>query len=298
MARGRNVALGVIIGVFLLLFLVFFIVGIVGMMGSERETTWAGFGDKIAVVEIRGEIIESQETVRQLKHFAEDGSVKGILLRVNSPGGVVSPAQEIYDEIKRIREETGKPVVVSMGSMAASGAYYISCGADYIFANPGTLTGSIGVILQYPIVKELIDKIGVQYQTIKSGPVKDAGSPFREPSKQDSIMLHSAINSIYEQFVNIVAEDRSLELEQVRKLADGSIYTGLQARDLGLVDSLGSMQAALRFLADKSGITGDIRVIRPKPKRERNLFDLLGSIKEKYIDADLGGGPQLMYLYR
>jgi protease-4 len=298
LASSRNVILGVIIGVFLLLFLVFFIIGIVGMISSERETTWAGFGDKVAVVEIRGEIIESQETVRQLRDFADNGSVKGILVRINSPGGVVSPAQEIYNEIKRIRSETGKPVVISMGSLAASGAYYISCGGDYIFANPGTLTGSIGVILQYPVVKELFNKLGIQYETIKSGPVKDAGSPFREPSKQDSLMLQAAINDIYEQFVDVVATARGLDHEQVRKLADGSVYTGHQALELGLIDTLGGMQDALRYLAEESGITGEIRVIRPKPKRERSIFDLLGSIKEKYIDADLGGGPQLMYLYK
>lgn len=298
MASSRNVILGVIIGVFLLLFLVFFIIGIVGMIGSERETTWAGFGDKIAVVEIKGEIIESQETVRQLRNFSKDGSVKGILVRINSPGGVVSPSQEIYNEIKRIRRETEKPVVISMGSLAASGAYYISCGGDYIFANPGTLTGSIGVILQYPVVKDLFNKLGIQYETIKSGPVKDAGSPFREPSKQDSIMLQAAINDIYEQFVDVVATNRGLDREEVRKLGNGSVYTGHQAHELGLVDTLGGMEDAIRYLADQSGITGEIRIIRPKPKKERSIFDLLGSIKEKYIDADLGGGPQLMYLYR
>jgi len=298
LASGRNVALGITIGVFLLLFLVFFVIGIVVMIGSERETTWAGFGDKVAVVEIRGEIIESQEIVRQLRNFSRDGSVKGILVRVNSPGGVVSPAQEIYDEIKRIQSQTEKPVVISMGSLAASGAYYISCAGDMIFANPGTLTGSIGVILQYPVVKELFNKIGIQYETIKSGPVKDAGSPFREPNKHDSIMLQSAIDDIYEQFVDVVATNRGLDVEEVKKLADGSIYTGHQARELGLVDTLGGMEDALRYLADQSGIRGEIRVIRPKPKRERNIFDLLGSIKEKYIDVDLGGGPQLMYLYK
>jgi protease-4 len=298
LARGRNVALGVTIGVFLLLFLVFFVIGIVVMMNSERETTWAGFGDKVAVVEVKGEIMESQEIVRQLRNFSRDGSVKGILIRVNSPGGLVSPAQEIYDEINRIRNDTDKPVVISMGSIAASGGYYISCAGDFIFANPGTLTGSIGVVLQYPVVKELINKIGIEYKTMKSGPVKDAGSPFREPNKEDSIMLQDAIDDIFEQFVNVVATSRGLDVEEARKLADGSVYSGHRALDLGLVDTLGGMEAALRYLADQSGIEGEIRVIRPKPKRERSFFDLLGSIKEKYIDADLGGGPQLMYLYR
>jgi len=236
--------------------------------------------------------------VRHLRDFAKDGSVKGILVRVNSPGGVVSPAQEIYDEIKRIEDETEKPVVISMGALEASGAYYISCAGDFIFANPGTMTGSIGVILEYPVVKELMDKIGVQYEVIKSGPVKDVGSPFREPSQEDTTMLQAAIDDIYDQFINVVAESRKLEPEQVRKLADGSIYSGHQALELGLVDSLGGMETAIKYLADKAGIKGEIRVIRPKPKRARSIFDLLGSIKEKYIDTDNGGGPQLKYLYR
>ncbi|HEQ99716.1 MAG TPA: signal peptide peptidase SppA [candidate division Zixibacteria bacterium] len=298
MAGSRNVILIVVAGGFLILFLVFFIIGIMGMMGTGTRTTWIGFGDRIAIVTIEGQILESESTVRQLREFAENGSVKGILLRINSPGGIVSPAQEIYDEVKRIREEYNKPVVVSMGSVAASGGYYIACSGDYVFANPGTLTGSIGVILQYPVLEELMGKIGVEHETIKSGDVKDVGSPFRQPTREDSVMLQAAINDIYSQFVDVVVKDRGLEHEEVIRIADGSIFTGNQALELGLVDALGSQEAAIEYLADLAGIEGDIKRIRPRVERQPSLWDLLGSLKQTYVETGLFSGPTLMYLYR
>ncbi len=285
-------------GGFLLLFLIFFIIGIMGMMGTGTRTTWIGFGDKIAVVPIEGQIFESDRVVSQLRDYADNGSVKGILIRINSPGGVVSPAQEIYDEIKRIRAEYDKPVVVSMGSVAASGGLYIACAGDYVFANPGTLTGSIGVILQYPIMEGLMDKIGVDHETIKSGDVKDVGSPFRQPTVEDSMMLQAAIDDIHKQFVDVVADDRGLEREDVLKIADGSIFTGSQALGLGLVDSLGSQEAAIRYLAELAGMKGDVDRVRPRIKREPSLLDLLGSLKQEYVETGLFSGPKLMYLYR
>jgi protease-4 len=285
-------------GGFLLLFLVFFIIGIMGMMGTGTRTSWVGFGDKIAVVPIEGQIFESDRVVGQLRDYADNGSVKGILIRINSPGGVVSPAQEIYDEIKRIRAEYDKPVVVSMGSVAASGGYYIACAGDYIFANPGTLTGSIGVILQYPIVEDLMDMIGVDHETIKSGDVKDVGSPFRQPTAEDSVMLQAAIDDIHKQFVDVVSVDRGLERENVLQIADGSIFTGNQALGLGLVDSLGSQEAAIRYLAELAGMKGDVDRVRPRERREPSLLDLLGSLKQEYIETGLFSGPKLMYLYR
>ena len=285
-------------GGFLLLFLIFFIIGIMGMMGTGTRTTWIGFGDKIAVVPIEGQIFESDRVVSQLRDYADNGSVKGILIRINSPGGVVSPAQEIYDEIKRIRAEYDKPVVVSMGSVAASGGLYIACAGDFVFANPGTLTGSIGVILQYPIMEGLMDKIGVDHETIKSGDVKDVGSPFRQPTVEDSLMLQAAIDDIHKQFVDVVADDRGLEREDVLKIADGSIFTGNQALGLGLVDSLGSQEAAIRYLAELAGMKGDVDRVRPRIKREPSLLDLLGSLKQEYVETGLFSGPKLMYLYR
>lgn len=297
MANKRNIILGVVIGGFVFLFLVFFTVGIIDMMSSDGGG-WSGFGDKVAIVEVEGQILGSEEIVDQLRKFARNGSVKGILVRINSPGGIVAPAQEIYDEVVRIRDKWEKPVVISMGTVSASGGYYIACGGDYIFANPGTLTGSIGVILQYPVLKELMDKVGVQFKTIKSGQIKDVGSPYKWPSEEDSIMLQAAIDDSYGQFVDVVAHERGLERDEVLSLADGSIFTGRQALGLGLVDSLGGMEDAISYLAELAGLRDEPRRIYPQEKREVTLFDLLGSLAGEYLDPAEAGGPQLMYLYR
>jgi protease-4 len=286
-----------VIGGFVFLFLIFFTIGMINMMSSDGER-WSGFGDKIAIVEIEGQILGSEEIVSQLRRYARNGSVKGILVRINSPGGIVAPSQEIYDEVVRIRDIWEKPVVVSMGTVSASGGYYIACGGDYIFANPGTLTGSIGVIIQYPIVKDLMDKIGVQFKTIKSGQVKDVGSPYKWPSEEDSIMLQAAIDDSYEQFVDVIVRERGLEHEEVLSLADGSIYTGRQALGLGLVDSLGGMEDAISYLAELAGFRDEPKRLYPKEEREVTLFDLLGSLAGEYLDPAKAGGPQMMYLYR
>ncbi len=295
MAGRRNLVLGILVGGFIFLFLLFFVIGIVSMMG--REDGWSGFGDKLAIVEIEGTILESEQAVSNLREYADNSSVKGILVRINSPGGVVAPSQEIYDEILRIRDD-GLPVVVSMGSVAASGGYYIACAGDRVFANPGTLTGSIGVILQYPVVKELMDKIGIQYQTIKTGRVKDVGSPFREPDQADIEMLSAAMEDVHAQFVNVVAERRELDPDSVRTLADGSIFTGRQAMELGLVDELGSYEDALEYLADIADLDGDFSRLKPRERSELTIFDLLGEAALDYLDEIRTGGPQLMYLYR
>jgi len=296
LASRRNLILGIVIGGFILLFLIFFIIGLVGMM-SDKDDGWVGFGDKIAIVKIEGEIINSEKTVEQLRDYAKNSSVKGILIRVNTPGGVVGASQEIYYEVLRVREKSGKPVVISMGSLAASGGYYIACAGDYVFANPGTLTGSIGVILQYPVVKDLLDKVGIQFQTIKTGNVKDVGSPFKYPSEADTLMLMRVIDDSYDQFVEVVAAARGMEREEVLKVADGSIYTGRQAYKLGLVDTLGCMEDAIDYLAEVTGIEGEPKRLQKKEKRDLTVFDLLGSMAEKYLDP-VSSGPQLMYLYR
>lgn len=297
MAKKRNIILGFVIGGFAFLFLLFFTIGIIGML-SSRDNGWAGFGDKIAIVEVKGQILDSRDIVDQIRKYAANGSVKGILLRINSPGGIVGPSQEIHDEVIRVRREWEKPVVVSMGALAASGGYYIASAGDFIFANPGTLTGSIGVILQYPIVKELLDKIGVQFQTIKSGGVKDVGSPYKLPSEEDSIMLQRAIDDSHDQFVDIVAQNRGLQREDILKIADGSIFTGRQALEMRLVDSLGGLEDAFAYLAQISGFKKEPKRLEPKERKDRSLFDLLGSLAEEYLDPASSNGPQLMYLYR
>ena len=297
MSKGHKIIFILMVGGFISLFLIFFIIGMLGMSDTDGGV-WSGFGDKIAIVDIKGEVIESESTVAQLRNYARNSSVKGILVRINSPGGIVGASQEIYDEILRIREDFEKPVVISMGSMAASGGYYIACAGDFIFANPGTLTGSIGVIMQYPVFKELMDKIGVQFKTIKAGAIKDVGSPYRWPSADDSAMLQAAIDNTYNQFVDVITEKREIDRDVVVELADGSIYTGLQALQLGLVDTLGGMESAVSYLGELAGISGEPKRIRPKVEKDRNLLDFMSSIVDQHFSSVSDVGPQLMFLYR
>ena len=299
MSGTKKIILGLSIGAFVVLFIVFFVIGIVGMMQDKDGYGWSGFGDKIAIVKIEGQIFASEQTVSQLREFASNGSVRGILLRINSPGGVVGASQEIYDEVLRIREDYGIPIVVSMGSMAASGGYYIACAGDYIYANPGTITGSIGVIMQYPILKDLADKVGIQFQTIKTGKVKDTGNPYRLPNEDDSLMLYALINDTYEQFVDAIAANRDLEREEVVKLADGSIFSGRQALQYGLVDELGSYETAIEYLAELCGFSDEPGRLMHKERRARTILDLLGSMADEYLEPiKSSAGPQLLYLYR
>jgi len=232
-------------------------------------------------------------------YYGEDESVAAILLHVDSPGGGVAVTQEIYEEIMRVRMEDEKLVVVSMTTVGASGAYYLACAADRVVANPGTLVGSIGVIMQYPVLGELLDKIGVDYETIKTGEVKDVGSPWREPTDRDREMLQSAIDDVYQQFVEAVMEGRNLTYDEVISMADGSIFTGRQALDLGLVDELGSFEEAIRLTGELAGIEGEPNTVQERPRRRVTIWDLLDGTLEDAIDAVYpNSGPELKYLYR
>ncbi|MEZ5359070.1 MAG: signal peptide peptidase SppA [Candidatus Zixiibacteriota bacterium] len=245
---------------------------IVGLAG-EFDTEFTGFGDKIAIVEIYGEISDSRDVIRQLKHWTEDGSVKAILIDIDSPGGAVAPSQEIYEQILKTREE-GKTVVSSMRNVAASGGYYIASATEKIVANPGTLTGSIGVILSFPTAKKLMEKIGLQMETIKSGELKDVGAMSRPMTPQEERMLQAVIDDSYEQFVEAVANGRKKSKEEIYPFADGSIFTGRQAYNIGLVDTLGSFETAV-------SITGEMVNLGPDPdlvierKRQPGFFEIL-----------------------
>lgn len=216
--------------------------------------------DHIAVVKLTGMIIDDEEsglferskassasTLKNLRKALKDDKVKAVLLRVNSPGGTVPTSQEIHEAVVALKKK-GKPVVVSMGDVAASGGYYVSCAADKIYANPGTLTGSIGVIINLMNFKGLADKVGVEPEVIKSGAFKDIASPYRKLTKEDEAILHNLIMDSYEQFTGAIAEGRKLPIEQVKTIADGRIYSGRQAKALGLIDDLGSYTDALAGL--------------------------------------------------
>ncbi len=230
------------------------------------------FGDKIGVIPIEGPISQSMEITTELLRLKKDTGIKAIILRINSPGGSVGPTQEIYREIRKTIQT--KKVVVSMGSVAASGGYYIAAGADKIVANPGTITGSIGVIMRFVRFEELLNKIGIGLEVLKSGEFKDIGSPNRELTERERELLNALIADIQRQFEESVAEGRNLPLEKVRQIADGRIFSGSRAKELGLVDDLGNFQDAVEIAKNLAGIQGDVTLVYPK-KDTMNLWDLV-----------------------
>ncbi|WP_136514512.1 signal peptide peptidase SppA [Geomonas edaphica] len=235
------------------------------------DDTLAG-GDGIGVVELKGAIIDGQEVIRQLRSMKKDEHVKAVVFRVDSPGGVVGPSQEIYAAVKDLAKT--KKVVVSMGSVAASGGYYVSAPATLIYANPGTITGSIGVLMKFSNIEGLMDKVGMKAYTIKTGKFKDTGSPARAMTDEERAMLQGVIDSTHGQFVKAVAQGRKLPEETVRAIADGRIFSGEQALALKLVDRIGSMQDAIDEAARLGGIKGEPRLIRT-PKKKGKLVDML-----------------------
>ena len=230
------------------------------------------FGEKIAVIPIKGIITDSEPIVSQLVKFKNDKRIKAIILRKDSPGGGVGPSQEIYREIRRTIKT--KKVIASMGSLAASGGYYTASAANKIVANPGTITGSIGVIIQYLELEELFKKIGVRLEVGKSGDFKDIGSPHRKLSKRDEEMIRGLITDIQKQFVSAVARGRGLSVEHVQEVADGRILTGANAKELGLVDVLGNFQDAVDLAKKMVGIKGEVTLVFPERVRLR-LWDLI-----------------------
>ncbi len=235
--------------------------------------------DKVALIRVEGTIISSQEIIEELKEYRKDHSVKAVVLRINSPGGAVAPSQEIYEEVKKLVEK--KPVVVSMGALAASGGYYISAPATKIFANPGTITGSIGVIMEVPNLKGLLDKVGIKTEVIKSGKHKDLASVFRGIGKEERKILQGVLDDVHEQFIRAVAEGRKIPYEEVKRYADGRIFTGRQAKEIGLIDEIGNIEDAIKEAARLGGIKGEPHVVTKK--RQPSILEYLsGKVKEQY----------------
>jgi protease-4 len=278
------IIVGVILGVFLLsiLFLTRF---------GEKKAF--GLGDKIAVVDIKGVIAGSQNIVGQIDAYKEDDDVKAIILRINSPGGGVGPSQEIHREVLKAREK--KKVIASIESVGASGGYYVACASDLIVVNPGTITGSIGVVMEFSNVEELLKKIGLRSYVIKSGRHKDIGSPLREMTPEEKAILQGVIDSVHSQFIRAVAEGRNMEERKVREIADGRIFSGEQAKELGLVDRLGGLQDAIEIAAEMVGIKGKPTVIYPKKKL--SLYEMLFKKSLRLLMDELWQGEyQLSYL--
>lgn len=265
--------LGVLI-VFGMLVYGFFAIVLLGFYADDADSlVTTGTGHKVAIIELKGPIYESEEIVGQLKRLRERDDVKALLLRVDSPGGGVAASQEIYEEVKRSKQE-GKPIVVSMGSVAASGGYYVSCPADRIVANRGTITGSIGVISQFMRFDPLMKKIGIEANTIKSGKFKDTGNPFREMTSEDRTYFQNLIDDVHRQFIKVVEDERELAHKLVVRYADGRVFTGEQALAAGLVDTLGTYEDAIRIAADLAGIEGEPGIVKEE-KRKRRLSDFL-----------------------
>lgn len=253
--------------------------------------------EKIALVEVTGVIMDSGDIVRQLSQYRRDDEIKAIVLRVDSPGGGVAPSQEIYEEVLRIRAGK-KPIYTSMGSMAASGGYYIACPTDRIFANPGTLTGSIGVIMAFSNASELIGKIGIKPEVIKSGKYKDIGSPTRAMTKVERKHMQKVSDDVHDQFITAVSEGRGLEMKAARKLSDGRVFTGRQAMNYKLVDDLGGLEETIQQLAQAIGIQGRPRIVVEKP--EPSLLEMLmGARMTASLETSLWPTqlPRLLYLW-
>jgi protease-4 len=269
-----------------------------GVYGTDSGELSLGT-DKVAIVPIDGEIVDARETLDLLHRYAKNTSVKAIVVRINSPGGAIAPSQEIYSAIRRTRKTSGKPIVASMDSVAASGGFYIAVACDRIVANPGSITGSIGVILQWFNTKDLVQWAKLKPETITSGAMKDAGSPYRDLTADERQYFQHIVTQLHSQFVRAVAEGRRGKLSEadVARIADGRVFTGEEALGLKLVDELGTIDDAVSAAAKSAGIKGEPARIWPR-RREANVFDLLTgrsdaeSMLERVVSRRL---PRFMY---
>lgn len=264
---------------------------VLGARDSDFE-----FGEKVGVIEINGIITEAKNTIHNLKRFREDDSIKAIVVRINSPGGAVGPSQEIYRELRKT--SSTKKVVASMGTIAASGGYYVAAGTDGIVANPGTITGSIGVVMGFTNYQELLRKIGLIPIVIKSGKYKDIGSPIRKMKEEEEKILQDFAKKIHTQFIMDIVEGRKMEKAKVESLADGRIFTGKESKDLGLVDRLGNFEDAIEWAGHLGGIKGKISTVYAREKKFSFLKYLTDASVKTILDRLVV--PKLFadYLYR
>ncbi len=255
-----------------------------GLFEGERHAF--SLREKVGIIPIEGIIGDADELIEQIHAFADDGKIKAVVLRIDSPGGGVVPSQEIYQAIRALKKK--KKVVASMGSVAASGGYLIAVAADRIVANPGTITGSISTVMHYANVEELMKKVGVRSSVVKSGKFKDIGSPTREMTAEERSMIQAIVDDIYDQFVRTIAENRTLPLQRIFKLADGRIFSGRQAKDLGLVDELGGLQDAVLLAGKLSGMEGTPEVVHGMKKKTNLLNYLMGNIASAVFEEIKG----------
>ncbi|MGQ0813952.1 MAG: signal peptide peptidase SppA [Gemmatimonadota bacterium] len=270
MAR-RSVYTILVVAVLSLMVLAGLVLAVITSVGGGRTLT---FGNRIAIIEVEGIIGDDREVLENIRDFRDDASVKGFVVAINSPGGEVGPSQSIYREIKRLRDEDDRPVIAAINSVGASGGYYIALGADSIYANPGAITGSIGVIMEMPNVGGLLEKVGVEMQVVKSAEHKDIGSPFRRMSPSDSAVLGAMVMDVYTQFVEVVSAERKKSRAELGALVDGRVLSGRQAMQSGLIDRVGNFNDAVAAAGRMAGLGATPKLLYP-PKDEVTLWDAL-----------------------
>jgi protease-4 len=287
--RRDRLAIGIVAFIFGGLFLVFFGFLVLAYSVVRGESPSIGAGPRVGVIVVKGGIgmgdggPEADELLKKVKRFADDEAMKAVVVRIDSPGGSVGPSQEIHDEVKKLAGR--KTVVCSLGNLAASGGYYIAVACPKIVAAPGTLTGSIGVISQFVNVKGLAERFDVKLETVKSGRLKDAGNPFRDMTAEDRAYWQALIDRVHGQFLAAVAEGRKLGIEEVRKVADGRVITGAEAKELGLVDLLGNFYDAVDLAKSEAKLSGEPHLVYPPDDRGQFLEDLLGGAAGAIADA-------------
>ena len=279
----------------------------IAILSSSGGISLPSSGGRVAVIPLRGVIADERGFTGTLDEFRGDGSVRGFVIEIESPGGTVGASQAVFSAIRSLRDEDERPVLAWMGDVGASGGYYAAVGADSIYALPGTITGSIGVIMEFPNAEELFRKAGVEWEVITSGPHKDMGSFSRELAPSERRILQELVEDVHEQFVEVVAENRGMDWQSAMELADGRIYSGRQARELGLVDGLMTLDETIAQAGRMAGLGSNPAVVRPRP-RSRGVLDFLdfvGSLLSGEATGVLGrlspigpGSPRILYEWR
>jgi protease IV len=293
-----NLLLWVVVGGGVFLFLTLSLLALAFYFGSSSALSLSS--NQVLELDLEGVIFDSKQFVEQLKEWGKRPAIKAVVVRINSPGGGVAASQEMYEAVKSFRNETHKKVVVSMSSVAASGGYYVALAGDRIFANPGTITGSIGVIAEWYNYGDLLRWAKMHDVVFKSGELKDSGSPTREMTPAEKEYFQSLINNMFAQFVAAVANSRKMDTSVVTRLADGRVFTGQEAKEKGLIDELGTLEDAVKAAGKMAGIRGEPKVVTP-PKKSFSILDfVLGDSRSLLpIDSDRSESHiRFQYLWR
>jgi protease-4 len=295
--KGSRTLLWIVIGggaFFLFVLAVFALVYITLHSGQQSASFGSSFGDKIAVVDLEGVILSPKATVDQLKKYADDDSVKAIILHVNSPGGGVAASEEIYRAVKRVRDEKKKHIVADIETVGASGAYYVASATNKIYADEGSIVGSIGVISEWVNYGDLLHWAKLKAIVMKAGEFKDTGNPTREMTPAEQHYLQSLIDNMHGQFIQAVADGRKMKFQDVKAIADGKVWTGQQAASMKLIDQVADFQAAVKDTAKSVGISGEPTLVRPEKERKTVLDLLFGDVsaylptREKLLEQQVG----------